>query len=590
MAQVKIWHYRDHYNGMKFNGAVYVDTNATLATTDILSPVKCRFRLSSMLLLPTEQCVWGMGNGDDVYSLKILNASDNFYLRVRYLDTDYDFGDLELNADEIYNVSVYISATPEIVLAVRDQYNNPVFSESRSCVSSGTLATSNLFVGATSDVSNAPLRHFTGTIFDFWYTRSSTHRRLVGYKNYGGAGYMTVKDHFNILDATVSGTMPSDFWATKTDISDQVMDISQLKQETDSLRTPVLCDMSFIWYGDDAIRINDTIAIEEVTLGKENWFYRVHRIEEQDEGLKRIYCESIFTALEQVSSDCYLTGSSTFAASRTDWWSNITPVLFSGSNYSTTEYFYDVGVSSRRWVSALYLLKSAIYFLQYDNILSVDTAGIFDAASDYTDSSSAMSYKWFAVSQYSLMYAGRGNKEDNDSADMLTLFRELLLALRLTFLIDDSVVKFRRTSYSTVSYSDEKIIAFRQSVEKQRKYYQVNQIRLSSGINYWDSWTSSDSEEISANNISSSYKVKNSVIDVNLTDHFTLQRHASTSNQITDISPALEEQLVDILDSTFRRDIAYINVKTELTAEADERYVRKVDDLVNFTSEIKQEA
>ena len=114
-----------------------------------------------------------------------------------------------------------------------------------------------------------------------------------------------------------------------------------------------------------------------------------------------------------------------------------------------------MGVSSRRWVTALYLLKSVLYFLQYDNILSVDVSAVVDAASDFSTSSSTLSYKWFAIGHYCLSYAGRGNKEDNDSADMASLFRELLLGLRLTFLIEDNVVKYRKVNYGSAAIGDD---------------------------------------------------------------------------------------------------------------------------------------
>ncbi len=590
MAQVKIWHYRDHLNGARFDGNVYINTNTSLDASVLVTSVKVRFRMEEFPSGTTEQSVWGMGNGNDAYSLKLYVSSGKYHLRIRYLDTDYDYPGLDMNRDEIYNVSINHPTTPSIVLNVRDQYNNSVYSETRTLTSTGTLTSTNLFVGATSDSLGGPQHQFTGTLFDFWYYKSSTYRRLVFYKNYGGVGDATIKDFFGNRNAAVCGTIPSDFWPAKTVISDGITDITQLKHETDSFRTPILSDMSFVYYGKVSIRINDTIGIEDTGSGKENWLYRIHRTEETDEGLMRIYCESIFTALENVRSNCFLSSSNSFTTSRTDWWSNLTPVFFTGSNYSTTEYYFDLGVSSRRWVTALFVLKSVVYFLQYDNILSVDVSSLVDAASGYRDSSSALSYKWFAISHYCMSYAGRGSKDDNDSADMATLLRELLLVLRLTFLIDDSVVKYDKVSYDSATIMDDDNFDYRRIVEKQRKYYQVNQTRLSSGIDYWDSWTSSDAEEVSANNISSSYKVRNSVIDVNLTSHFIIQRHDNASNAISDLSPSFEVQLADILDEAFRRDISYINVKTGFVADMDERYIRKIDDLKNKTSEIKQEA
>ncbi len=590
MARVKIWHYRDHLNGALLDGNVYINTNTALDASVLQTHVKCRFRLAGFGFGTPVQSVWGMGNGNDAYSLKIYADSGRNHLRIRYLNKDYDYPDLDINLDEIYNVTVNLTTAPNIVLNVRDQYNNPVYYESRAMTSIGTLASSNLFVGATSDSAGNPQQHFVGTLFDFWYYKASTYRRLVFYKNYSGVGDATIGDFFGNRNAAVCGTIPWDFWPEMTDISDGVTDITQLRHQTDSFRTPVLTDMSFVCYGTHAIRINDTIGLEDTDSAMQNWFYRVYRTEELTDGLTRIYCESIFTALEQVRSCYFLTSTDSFPITRTDWWSNLTPVFFTGSNYSTTEYHFDVGVSSKRWVTALYVLKSVLYFLQYDNILSVDISAIVDAASDFRSSSNTLSYKWFAIGHYCMSYAGRGNKEDNDSADMASLFRELLLGLRLTFLIEDSIVKYRKVNYGSAAIGDDSNYDYRQSVERQRKYYQVNRTRLSSGIDYWDGWTSTDSEEVSASNISSAYKVRNSVIDVSLTNHFLIQRHGSSSNAITDLSPSFEAQLADILDRDFRRDIPYANIKTGFVAAMDERYIRKIDDLKNQTSEIKQEA
>ncbi len=589
MAQVKIWHYRDHHNGAKFDGNVYVNSNVALDAADLITPVRCRFRFAEFGMGVSVKSVWGVGNGDDAWSLKVYSTGGKYHLRIRFLDTDYDYTDLDLNTDEIYNVSIYLIATPAIVLDVRDRYNNPVYSETRASTSSGTLTTSNLFIGATSDSSGNPQQKFTGTLFDFWYYKSSTHRKLVFYKNYGGVGDATIKDFFGNRNAAVCGTIPIDFWSAKTDISGGITDISPLKHETDSYRTPVLTDMSFTWYGEQDIRINDTIGIEDPVSGKQNWFYRVYRTEEQDQGLMRIYCESIFTALDQVRSDSFLNSTNTFTTTRIDWWSNYSPEFFTGSNYDSTEYYYDAGVSSRRWITPIFIFKSVLHFLQYDNLLAVDVTQIANTLSDFSDSAYTLYYKWFAISHYSVRFAGRANKDDNDSADMSTLLRELLLVLRLTFFINDAVVTYRKVSYGTTAIANDESFDYRQNIETQRKFFQINQTRLATGTDYWDSWTSDDSEEISVSNISSSYKVRNSVIDVNLTDHFIIQRHGSTSNAIAEIVPSFLEQLANTMDCSFRRDIAYRNVKTGLTVDMNETYVRKIDDLVNQTSEIKQE-
>ena len=160
------------------------------------------------------QSVWGMGNGNDAYSLRIYADSGKYHLRIRYLNADYDYPGFDINQDEIYNVTVNLTTTPNIVLNVRDQYNNPVYYKARAMTSTGTLGFDEpLCRGDQRPALGIPQQHFIGTLFDFWYYKASTYRRLVFYKNYGGVGDATIGDFFGNRNAAVCGTIPSDFLA-----------------------------------------------------------------------------------------------------------------------------------------------------------------------------------------------------------------------------------------------------------------------------------------------------------------------------------------------------------------------------------------
>lgn len=612
MGRVKVYHYRDHHNGGKFDGVnCYVATLNALSTYNYAG-MWIRFKAEDPI--NTNTCLWGVGRdtSNDQWALKIHRASGNYYFRVRYLDVDYDFT-YEIEIGKIYEVLVrHIGGyNGDVVIEVWDQYHNLLFEDQQTNTSDPhySLSTNNIFIGATSWAALTAGELYKGYIYDFYtlFTSTSDILRLVFYENYGGliSNWVAKNTWGSIAIGAAVMNITSDFWPDKTDISDYITDeaggFSDIRYSQDQYRVPVFESTNFglctkDW---DEIQVGDSIEIE--IDSKTSWLFNVKKIEERNYSIKTIYLEDIFSQLINITAiNIFAYYYNYFAIGDAHWWSNYVP---NTSSYAEKEYYWDPTTERRRWFNIFYVLQLVFYMLQYDNILTISIGTIKDNNSDYLYNDSPILYKYLAFNQLVSTYLGQSASTDTySSAKADKVFREILKCARLTYYVNTGILKYYKVSYDNESVDDDDKYDYATEEIENKKYYQVIANFLDDGADkpdwpaYASAFTSGDIDTITKNNLDSVNEITNPdlIETITLLKHFFIGRHFSTSDDFREISYGSTnddflDQLADIFDAELRNKFNREAIKTSLLPEVDEKYYRKIDDLENLTTEIKQE-
>ena len=585
MALVTIWHNRDHRNGGRLSGFCYVNCNRGLLQGVVNVPVRCRFRFRSFEA-GTRVAAWGVGSatGRDGYMLLIERTGDSYHPVVRYLNAEVTFSDIELHTGTLYAMQVYVSGG-EAHLLVHDAWGNALWQQSLAASASGTLSTQNLYMGATCSGAGASQLHLPGTLFDLMYTTNgSSFVRLVFYEGHGGTGSGTVHDAFGVQNATVVNR-PADFWSARTDISNLVTGLDKLRRETDTWGVPTFGSVSFTCSSAVTVQPHDVIEVEANETNAVNWLYRVEWVEPQADGLQKLHCIDALTDLEMVPADRFFCITGNFAYSRNDWWSNYTPVFFTGS-YSAVEYFLDGSNESRRWVTLGYILQSVAAYLQLDNLVTTDIASLLDEDSHLRHNSGALHYRWLAFNLYELCYAGRGDRDDNASESMGKLLRQIGFLLRFTWLLQAGTLRWLPMQEAQ-QYTSAELTLSQSTASTTMQPHQLRQQRLQTGTHAWDTWSSSDIETCCYHNLGGSLLARNRVQSIDCTALLVPRHHDTVSNALLEVSTEPLQQLVELLDAQYCYGRELQSCTVPFTPSHHTRHLAKVDDVEAMTTELK---
>ena len=614
MSNPRILHYRDHKNGGQFDGDCYVALRENI--TDIIYPIKVRFR-------PIEfdsgfQYIWGIGTGDNQYSLKIVRDTSDYYLRVTYLDVDYDFTSYRIGIIEsIIHVTVWINNVTNFVLAFigvdRDGYSVELSPKVlTSDESTYSVPAVDLTLGATRYMDGAVLTldaagHFTGKMFDFetHYSAGGTDRqRLVFYENYKGSDSNTVYDFYEVYDGTIIDR-PSDFWGVETDLSDYIREEKDLKVKyrRDDYLVQEYASTKITLFNYFAISIGDTVVIEinnEIT-----WVFNITKTKLVENGHSmELECEDILVGLKNINT-MYYASPKTSVCSAVDfkWYSNYIQAVLECDSTSA---------------SLFYLLKEAIYYLQYDNILTVDVSNLEGAVDslyyDYLESI-AVTFSKLGYSLGMLLDLNKSQQSDYDSLIYMdTVFREILFHSRIMYYISDGILTFDQIDSGNVSHDPIWNTDPSEFETDKRWNYLLCKVATSWAATYnashltsdWDdeypdlsiysSFDTDDVVELKANQLSAAVPDdnKNTFNKRTLIPHlWLLIRNATTGAKRTMWNSADSEnflhQLAGILDDQLRKDFEMERITISLTETNSPKYKEKIDDLVNRKTEIYQE-
>jgi hypothetical protein len=588
MGTAQIWHYRDHDHGGYFDGSGYLNCGASPATVSArLVPVKCRFRYDEIPSTMDERSVWGFSGDTGEYSLSIVHTTEGDYPRVRYLNMAENFTELTLYPGTIYGIEVSVTAASTLRLFMVDQWGAPMYEEEISCSgASGSLPMASMFIGGCSKDGLTLLRPFVGTVFDFFYHNGTDYRHLVFRKNHEGVGDTVVKDRFGHQNGVLSG-MPS-FWPVARNISNRVVDVQDIRVETDSQRVRSFSAFHFDVVNESAIQTNDTIVIRD-NDDHVTGVYQVEKVETKSYGLLRVHCQDMLKDLDRVPASRIVSLGNSTDITRDDWWNLAVPVTYTGQTggqYADVEYNFDLHNPEDCWYSVLYLFRHFIGYLQLERLVQVDTSDLTDRACPYTINGTGRAYRWLAVNAYRIQQAGRTARANENGANCAELFREILFVLRVTYVLNDGDLIF--TPIRHEAFSIDSRYVFEESItrEAQHKHYQLNQSRLGTATPWNDDWTEDDVTDITCNQVAPGYTLLDQVNDLTLTAQFLLQHHNTVNNTLLDFSPDYLEQLVTRLDREFVGDFRFRTVKTALSISDHAAYVRKSNSLEKLTSDL----
>ena len=600
---VQVLHYRDHHNGGKFDGDCYIDTGKNYYN----SAIRIRFKITEFD--SGFQYLWGVGSGNNQYSLKLVRDTNDYYLRVTYLDVDYDFTDYRIGISEmnhIYNASIYLITSPSttLVLKVSKQYGKDsvvLTKANTSDESSYVIPKLHVYLGATSELeegseicvdggfpnsdnweehgnwviaggvathsagqvselyqrdiitqtavykstftiknwiagivklkvdsdagvnreangtytryynvvpsnediefeastladleiddvsikilttSGASENKFTGIIYDFetYYATGGTDcQRLVFYEKYdSGVSSDVVYDGENSNDATITDR-PSDFWSSETDISDFIYRKYPMvcKYRQDKFRVTEFPSLDFKLFDYFDVAAGDTIGIkidDELC-----WLFNIYKTKKTDDGnCLLVKCEDFLMNLQYVNAMTYVSRHySVYNVHDIKWWSNYvvsdhewieagTPIIYEDS-----------------FISLFYILKQAIYLLQYDNILTVDVSDLTGEDSPYKEYPAEtyldydyLCYAWIMFRQLNrIEYPAWTEPQTAIASKMNGILREIMLSVRITFFIKNSVLYFYRIASGNETIPDDDVRKTEpEEIVTNRKYHEI---------------------------------------------------------------------------------------------------------------------
>ncbi|MBC8382545.1 MAG: hypothetical protein H8E22_01785 [Candidatus Cloacimonetes bacterium] len=596
MNNPKIYHYRDHYNGGKFDGNCKIDTGWGIHEDGNGDVNQIRIRLRIEDFDSGFQYIWGVGSGNFQYALILVRDTNDYYFKVRYLNKDFTFPDfrIPLSSKEIYTIKVKKEENPSysiILFRYAGKYDEYEDLMQDIDPTTGSISGSNIYIGCSSDVGNNN-NNFTGTIFDYdTYNDDATplRQRLVFYEKYDGTNKDKVYDFFNHQDADITDR-PDDFWSFKKNISNYISKKGSLQNKYKESKTRKLEYTSFKFsvFDYDEITIEDTIGV--YIDDKLSHLYRVIKIKPKiKDYINEIECEDIFTDFENFNINSY----SWYLFPAYDendpkWWSNY--VKLSG------DYNYPTGTDY--WVAALFLLRQAIYVLQYDNILTVTTMTCQNTESPYYDYNSSV-YRHYSLLVFPwvlLRYINRSSATDWDNcARMDDVLLDILFVLRLTYYINDGELEFHRLGYGTASFPNNK--TYNREGPYEENYPQYNNVVVDICKHATEKRpdlsifsTPITTIEDNSGDLNISDYSSDLVEDINLPAHLWLAFEYSNVLiffRDTADSQNFTHQLAEILDAELRGIHEYKDITILLTSEKSDKYWKRTDDIKNMKTEIK---
>lgn len=605
MEQLKIYHHRDHNNGGKFDGNCAVDTGRAFGTY-YTNGVRCRFRIEEIDSgLGT---IWGVGDpsNNDQYALKFVESSGEYYLRVRWLDVDYNFTSFKITGDDIYEVHVKKVLSLTLNITIFDRYHKELYYESKSNTSnegSYSMSTDNVYLGGSND-GEGIIEGFHGYIFDWdaMYTGTSDYSRYVFYEDWNSVGSNKVADFLGNYDGNIIGTQPSDFWPIRVDISKPFKKGSSaiIKYRQDKFRSEIGLSLRISLFNYADIKRHDTIEIQiddDVTNDKASNILNVTEIKNRVYARTDIICEDIFGSLRYVSLNYFAQKPYAYWAIDGDkfWWSTYVSV-------GASDFYYDATVKRNRYITMNYILEFIRGLLQYDNLFEYDKTTFLGTDSDYwqMENDVVIKYQYFAYHLGMLSQMGISDSTEERTQKMYSVFRDTMRALRFVYYFKDGkllLIKLANGNTSFTKYFDE-------DTEKVRnyKFYQIvaNIIQdLTYGYPdydaYYAAFTSSDIDELIANNIDDGFKLseKELIISITLTKHFWIHRKSTTGTNLRQLSynggKTFIDQYADILDAELRGLKEFEEIEVRLTEDNSANFYYKEDDLIKRISKIKQE-
>jgi len=598
MGAIKIYHYRDHHNGGKFDGNCAVDTLNPFGSST--SEVRCRLRINKFD--SGLETIWGVGidTGNNQYALKVVESSGKYYFRVRWLDVDYDFSAFLINDNMIYEVKVIRIASSRIDILISDEYANALYYLGITNTSDETtysISTDNIYVGSTNN-SKSIEEPFTGIVYNWKLYDPAI--RYIFYKNYNSVTDSQVADLLNVYNGSIIGTQPSNFWSIRTDISGKIKDGDSaiLKQKQDKFRTQIGTSANLTLFNYDEIKKGDTIEFQfgdDVGNDNASCILNVTSIKQKSYYQTDITCEDIFMGLKYLR--VYALAYSTLSTTKENiylWWSTYI--------YASHNDYYSGTNTTNRYISLNYILNLILCSLQYDNLVSLNITTLLSTDSGYKYLDTGVVY---SINYSSLIWhigmtqrIGASDFTEETTYKSYVFFRSILQALRITYYFSSGDIKFTVLSSPGTTLSPY-ILNDKEKIMNS-KFYQIIAPVIEgtpggsiSPSRYYSAYSSSDFTDRIANNVDSAFLLdeKELIIDVKLIKGFWIYRKHSAGSYLMQIenNDYFIDQYVTMLDNELRGLKQFEEKTITLTNENSEYYRSKEDDLVKQRSKIKQE-
>jgi hypothetical protein len=609
----KIFYYRDHNNGGLFDGNTAVDTQRAFGLYSADLGVRVRFRANE--LESGSGTIWGVGREaeNDKFQLKVVKCSEEYYLRVNYLDKSYNFYEYKINCETIYEVKVKISGNGsgngEIRLEIFDRYHTALYSENKTNNSDKdnySITENNVYIGATNDSGN-PTEGFCGFIFD-WdtvYADTSDFSHFIFYKNFNGVEDNEVAESSGSYTGEIIPSVPDNFWPEKTEITTYLKEKSRLNinWKTDRYKAPVRYEMKLNIKSESLdIKENDTITIqigEDVTNNEISAIFNIKELKYGDYYEITIICEDILQSTEKILAKHIAYYYKTYwTYEDPKWWS-----LYYPTSGISGDYYYDASNESNRWFNIEYVLKTILYMLQYDNLISFDTATLKASSSDlyeeYGGSSTYITYRYLIFHQGMFKYLGINDSSKNSLQDMNEILLTMFRTLRITYYFYNGKITFRKIGYSHVTHP----VNYGRKHWKERnyKFTQIDTSIIENGVTgrpdltaYYSSFVSDDFNDQTGSVVNSNYKLpeKKLLNNLNLPINFWIFWRESSSNMLHTFGSAGTrwlEQAAKSIDTGIRGLKKIEEIEVMLTKDNSRHYISKTDNLIENRSIITQE-
>ena len=577
------WRIIRHENGGiggKFSGTCYAYPGGRLSDSLSAIPVKARFKHDDNG--PDEQYIWGCR----YYGLMIEDNTDFYNLKILLGTTEYLIADFGMDYDETYNVETYL-LNSEIFCIIKDKWNNLRYRFTAAAAST-VFGISNFYIGAKRESDGSASGNFSGVMFAFQYFDydSSNYVKLIFRKNYLGVTDGIIPDHFGSCNAAIHNAVSSTFWSASEDISDYVVDISDLKYRTDQYNVPQIQRANLTVHNSLNLKIDDIVTITDLLTDTIQYIYRVKSITIQEYNLSEIELEDVLGDLADVYMSNCLSITPSFSNLRHDWWNIAEPVYFTG-NYQITEYFQDSFNPEYCWISIMFLFRMLIGILELENLLDIDMTDMVSALTYLKHDGADLNYKRLSVNMYVLNSTGN-NKNGECQADALKIFRGLLDMLRLSYRIIDSKLKFVEISNTEILYPEQVQITFQRQISDGVSGFLCRCIRLSESQNYWDDdidWSDTVYDEYYIT--PSDEMLKDSFELHSLPDHINIGVHGDVNNHFEVLEPSIEQQLTESLNRYYSGRCSTVEYSHSYSTSHLSSYLEKVDDIIRNTSKVE---
>jgi hypothetical protein len=585
MREVKVYHHRGHGHGGKFDGNCYVTTGVTTKTGGSAQH-RVMVRFKPDLSITTSQTLFGTYAGAGIhFRLQIVYSGGNHYLQVRHESDVFTYTKLPLE-EKIYNVEVWAKhSISKLELRVTESGSLMRLYQINDIAAAPSLNTYPFYVGAT-NYAGTPVEQFTGIIYS-WYAYTYDGSTITSYKlvfisGYGGSSIGQVADFYGGT-AGVIQSRPDDFWSSRTDISDRIIDCGSITRSTSKYGTPVLEKWDFTTY-DLELAKDDVITIEiDSSLD-----YCLVITDVGDAGLGEWKYSAVhpFTLLDGVAYETLVAKMTTSTYYRTlrNFYTNYSP---------------DAADVLIGYKSLTYYLKAFIYALELDAILSTDVSGL-PTNSPYYDYEISDAVRYSKILLNNNMCEALGaESSDEEAKPASTLLSELCFSCRLMHYISGGKVIWMQVEHgSTLIANDD--LASQPPLPKVTEYNTAkltSKILKASGGDYPDvslyasAFSSDDLSDVEAK------QTFDGVINPKYTSHtipaafWLFRNHSGTAKTMYYVSASQTfiEQLRAVLDAEFRLSVTTRSYTLKDLVDFDEKHKKHSSDFKNLKTDIEME-